>query len=161
MSGPSYACSWLVMVWGAGGGGGAGGKRHNNGASGEETRIIGPDLDLRALGGAGGHAPEETDGWNGQHAASGSAVGGSGRLIVAGGGAGGGQEGGDRVRRGDDLVGQPGRPGGLVIAQVRPTAGAAYRITIGAGGAAGIDPRNNNDRGGAGGAGRVAILEMR
>ena len=162
VSGPSY-CSWLVMVWGAGGGGGAGGKRHNNGASGGETRISGPDLQLLALGGAGGHAPEETDGWNGQHAAGGSAGGsavGSGGLIVAGGGAGGGQEGGDRVRRGDDLVGQPGRPGGLVIAQVRPTAGAAYRITIGAGGAGGADA-SGNDSGGNGGAGRVAILEMR
>ena len=27
VSGPSYACSWLIMAWGAGGGGGAGGKR--------------------------------------------------------------------------------------------------------------------------------------
>ena len=163
VNGPSYACSWLIMAWGAGGGGGAGGRRTNDGASGGDTRVTGGDtrvtgssVNLRAGGGRGGQGAGETSGWNGQDAA-----GGSGGLIVAGGGAGGGQAGGDRRQPGDGHVGEAGRPGGLAIALVRPTAGAAYRITIGAGGAAGIDPRNNNDRGGAGGAGRVAILEMR
>ena len=156
MNGPSYACSWLVMVWGAGGGGGAGGGRTYDGGSGGATRVTGPGVDLRALGGRGGQGAGETRGWSGQDAA-----GGSGGLIVAGGGAGGGQAGGDRVRIGDGRVGEAGRPGGLAIALVRPTAGAAYRITIGAGGAGGARPDDRGDRGGAGGAGRVAILEMR
>ena len=163
VNGPSYACSWLVMAWGAGGGGGAGGRKIGDGGSGGATRVTGGAtrvtgsvVNLRAEGGRGGQAAGETSGWNGQ-----AAAGGSGGLIVAGGGAGGGQAGGDRRQPGDGHVGEAGRPGGLAIALVRPTAGAAYRITIGAGGAAGIDPRNNNDRGGAGGAGRVAILEMR
>ena len=153
--GPSYACSWLVLAWGAGGGGGAGGNRNYDGGSGGETRVTGTGLDLRASGGVGGQGAGERRGWHGA-----AAAGGSGGLIVAGGGAGGGQAGGDREDAGLGWVGQPGQPGGLAIALVRPTAGAAYRITIGNGGAGGVRP-GQGDRGGAGGGGRVAILELR
>ena len=147
---PAYACTWLVVVWGAGG---AGAGEYDNtrrrwnrlvaGADGGDTTVTpaGAAAQLRAAGGAGGSLT----------ALPARRAGSLGDVVVAGAGARGGD---DRSSAGGD-----GDAGDLAISLVQPLAGRRYDVVIGRGGT--VVPSSSAYASANGQSGRVLVLEFR